>query len=173
MSTLEVWVRSNQEHLLVSLLAAVTVLAVIAVIQAIALRRVQSRWRHLLDGAAGVNVERMLLDHLRERVHLEQASEDHAQRLTHLEKRLQIAKSYVGVVRYDAFPDVGGQQSFSLAIYDEEGDGAVITSLVGRADCRVYGKSIQRGEGQRALSEEERRAIQEAAKPARSRSTSP
>lgn len=76
---------------------------------------------------------------------------------------MESAKRYLAVVRYDAFDDVGGEQSFAFAMYDERGDGAVITSQVGRADCRVYAKQLKRGEADRELSREERSAIEQAA----------
>jgi len=154
---------------MVVLLSAVLALGFACLVQGIHLRRVRRRWRDLLAGTSGENLERMLYDHLRGRVSLEEQVSDHHAQIAKLERRMLLAKSYVGVVRYDAFPDVGGQQSFSMAIYDEDGDGAVITSLVGRADCRVYGKPITKGEGERNLSEEERRAIQEAVRAMRSR----
>jgi hypothetical protein len=65
-------------------------------------------------------------------------------------------------VKYDAFEDVGGNQSFALAVYDDRGDGALITSLSGRTDCRVYCKPLIAGKSERNLSQEEQRAIQEA-----------
>jgi len=165
MTLLESWIAPHQSLLVAALAAAVACLALAALAQGIALRRVRAKWRSLLDGAAGGNLERMLYDHLRERVALEERVAAHGDRLDQAERRLRIAKSYVGVVRFDAFPDVGGQQSFSLAIYDDQGDGAVLTSLVGRADCRVYGKPLRRGEGERHLSDEENRAIAAAARP--------
>lgn len=72
------------------------------------------------------------------------------------------AKRHVGLVKYDAFEDVGGSQSFALALYDDKGDGALITSLVGRSDCRVYCKPLIGGKSERSLSQEEQRAIREA-----------
>jgi hypothetical protein len=68
----------------------------------------------------------------------------------------------LGLVRYDAFEDVGGSQSFALAIYDENGDGAILTSIVGRADCRVYAKPLVKMQSERKLSQEEQRAINDA-----------
>jgi hypothetical protein len=50
-----------------------------------------------------------------------------------------------GLVRYDAFPGVGGEQSFSLALLDAEGSGLVITGLYGRHDMRVYAKPVVAG----------------------------
>ncbi len=68
----------------------------------------------------------------------------------------------VGLVRYDAFEDVGGRLSFSCAMLNDEGDGVVVTSINGRQDTRVYAKPVYRGESVHNLSEEEAAAIREA-----------
>ncbi|RYG39344.1 DUF4446 family protein [bacterium] len=126
-------------------------------------RRFERRYQDLLVGANGESFEAILLDHLGARERLEREVGSLNARVEELERRARRAKRYSGLVRYDAFEDVGGEQSFALAIYDEEGDGVVISSLVGRIDCRVYAKPLVGGQSERALSQEERRAIQEAA----------
>ncbi|MFX8743303.1 DUF4446 family protein, partial [Acinetobacter baumannii] len=75
------------------------------------------------------------------------------------------SKRFVGVVRYNAFDDVGADQSFSLALYDDEGNGAVLTSQIGREVCRVFGKQIHAGKSDYPLSAEEQRAIEAAVQP--------
>lgn len=69
---------------------------------------------------------------------------------------------HVGMVRYDAFEDVGGRLSFSCALLDDRGDGVMLTSINGRQDTRVYAKPIRRGESSHNLSTEEDAAIQQA-----------
>lgn len=68
----------------------------------------------------------------------------------------------VGLVRFNAFDDVGGEQSFSLVLLNGNGDGVAVSSLYGRQDSRLYAKGIVNGEGERPLSDEEQRALQQA-----------
>ncbi len=126
---------------------------------AVRLSALRGRMRSLLEGARGENVERMLYEQLRERVVLEEKLHDVLKRLDSLESRMLGSKRFMGIVRYDAFEDVGGTQSFALALYDERGEGIVLTSLVGRADCRVYCKALVGGRSDRGLSAEEKEAI--------------
>ena len=65
----------------------------------------------------------------------------------------------VSVVRYDAFGDMGGLLSFSVALLDDAGDGLVLTSINGRSETRTYAKGVQGGTGQHALSPEEIEAV--------------
>ena len=68
----------------------------------------------------------------------------------------------VALVRYDAFEDIGGEQSFSAALLDEGGNGVVLTSIHGRGESRTYGKAVRGGRSEHTLSPEEQQAIAQA-----------
>jgi hypothetical protein len=72
------------------------------------------------------------------------------------------AISRIGLIRFDAFEDAGGAQSFALAMVDDDGDGIVLTSLHSRPTTRVYVKAIRRGVADAPLSDEEARALRDA-----------
>jgi hypothetical protein len=76
-----------------------------------------------------------------------------------LRQRLSSAVRTVGFARYDAFPDVGGQLSFSTALLDEAGDGVVLTTINGRTNSRSYAKAVKGGRSDYQLSDDERAAI--------------
>jgi hypothetical protein len=80
------------------------------------------------------------------------------------------ALRHVAVVRYDAFPDMGGRLSFSAALLDDAGDGLVLTSINGRSETRTYAKGVKGGAGEQQLSPEEEQAIGFATRAAASRS---
>ncbi|MCU1659788.1 MAG: hypothetical protein JWO57_4444 [Pseudonocardiales bacterium] len=65
----------------------------------------------------------------------------------------------VALVRYDAFSDVSGRLSFSLALLDDDGDGIAISAIAGRTDTRVYAKGVAGGKGEHELSPEEQQAL--------------
>ena len=71
----------------------------------------------------------------------------------------------IGLVRFDAFDDMGGQLSFSAALLDARGDGVVITSINGRQDTRCYAKAVRGGTSQHNLAIEEQHAIERALAP--------
>ncbi len=68
----------------------------------------------------------------------------------------------VGMVRFNPFKEVGGDQSFSIALLDADNNGLVITSHYDRESNRVYAKPIEGGTSRYQLSEEERQAIENA-----------
>jgi hypothetical protein len=78
------------------------------------------------------------------------------------EGMIEGAVRHVGLLRYDAFVDVGGRLSFSCALLDDHGNGVVVTSINGRQDTRVYAKPIAQGRSPYNLSAEEEEAIRQA-----------
>lgn len=71
--------------------------------------------------------------------------------------------SKVGVVRFNPFGDTGGDQSFALAMLDEDDDGVVVSSLHGRNRTRMYAKPVRAGSHtDYDFSDEEREAIRKA-----------
>jgi hypothetical protein len=69
------------------------------------------------------------------------------------------ALRHLAVVRYDAFGDMGGHLSWSLALLDDSGDGVVLTSIHGRSEARTYAKNITGWSSEQQLSPEESEAV--------------
>lgn len=65
----------------------------------------------------------------------------------------------IALVRYDAFTEMSGRMSFSLALLDDKGDGVTISAITGSGDTRVYAKGVSGGKGEHDLSPEEQQAV--------------
>ena len=72
------------------------------------------------------------------------------------------AVQQVGLVRYQAYHDVGGDHSFALALLDSAGTGVVVNSLYHRDRCRVYAKPVRGWQSGITLTDEEKEAIEQA-----------
>ncbi|MFH1401428.1 MAG: DUF4446 family protein [Parcubacteria group bacterium] len=79
--------------------------------------------------------------------------------LENLKKQQKCAIQKFGIIRFNPFREVGGDQSFSIALLDDNDTGAVLTSYYSRKESKVYGKPIRRGQSEYPLSEEEQEAI--------------
>ncbi|GAW51078.1 MULTISPECIES: DUF4446 family protein [unclassified Nocardioides] len=84
------------------------------------------------------------------------------QEVAALRAEAQDALRHLAVVRYDAFGDMGGHLSWSLALLDDGGHGVVLTSIHGRSEARTYAKSITGWSCEQQLSPEELEAIEHA-----------
>jgi hypothetical protein len=78
------------------------------------------------------------------------------------QRELQQAVRHVGIVRYDAFGDMGGRMSFSAALLDDHGNGFVISTIHARSESRSYVKEIRGGMAEVHLSPEESAAVADA-----------
>lgn len=96
---------------------------------------------------------------------VEVTPKDLLKRVQALEEKLstlQYAITRIAIVRFNPFKEIGGDQSFSIALLDEQHNGLVITSYYGRELNRVYAKSIENGVSKQELSREEKEAIAQA-----------
>ena len=80
-------------------------------------------------------------------------------RLAVTEERLDGAVAHHGLVRYDAYNEMSGRQSTSIALLDARGSGVVVSSIHHRDQARFYAKQVVEGQGQLALSPEEQEAV--------------
>jgi hypothetical protein len=79
-----------------------------------------------------------------------------------LKGKNKFAIQKISIIRFNPFKETGGNQSFSIALLDENNDGIVMTSLYGKEGNRVYGKPIKEGKSEYLLSEEEKKVIEKA-----------
>lgn len=126
------------------------------------LRRLERRYRSLLsgeedDGLAGA-LERLAARFSKVNARTERL----VVRVGEIDDTLARCTQGVGFVRYSAFEDTGGDQSFSLALVDGVGDGVVVSALYGREATRVYAKPVEGWTSSRALAEEEEQALAQA-----------
>lgn len=156
------WVRSQPGIALLLCVAVQISTFVVAFLGWSRSAKLARRQSRMLRGASGESLERMLLDYAsgveETRVRLNENANVSAANT----QALRSAVRRIGLIRYDAFDQVGGYQSFSLALLDERGSGIVLSSLVSRHDSRIYVKAIAGGASDQPLTPEEARAVAEA-----------
>lgn len=135
---------------------------VACVVLALRLKRVRAAQKAVLGGedldlvehAAGLHEAFAQL-----RAYVEEASARLEGRLGTAEDRLDRAITYRGTVRYDAYHELSGRQSSSVALLDTEQSGVVISSIHHRDQARVYVRQVEHGRSQPELSPEEAEAV--------------
>ncbi|MDP4007304.1 MAG: DUF4446 family protein, partial [bacterium] len=95
---------------------------------------------------------------------LEERLERIGKELVELQKGHEKSITKIGMVRFNPFGEIGGDQSFSIALLDSEDSGIVVTSHYGKDMQRVYAKPVKLGKAEYSLSEEEEEAIKKAKK---------
>lgn len=93
------------------------------------------------------------------RLEMEGVAERLEQRMSAAEEGLAGAVAHRALVRYDAYGELAGKQSISLALLDARRNGVVLSSIAHRDTARLYCKPVTAGEGQQPLSPEEQEAV--------------
>lgn len=141
---------------------SVVLLLVLVVFLARQIGRLRRRIEGLTRGVDGQSLDHVLDAHLDKVFEVSRELDELSARSAVLEAANRQAIQNVGLVRFNAFDDAGGNQSFALALTDGRGTGFVITSLHSRTGTRVYAKGITAGRSEGAFSEEETKALAEA-----------
>jgi hypothetical protein len=146
--------------------AVALIALVLALVLAVRVRRLRAAQQVVL-GASG---RQDLVGHaaelqqafaaLNDRV--EEVAERLEERMEEASRRLDGAIAYRALVRYDAYGELSGHQSASLALLDAEGNGVVLSSIAHRDTARLYCKQVLGGHGEHLLSPEEDEAIRRA-----------
>ncbi len=93
---------------------------------------------------------------------LEENNKKLASDLDDFKKQSKKTLQKVGIVRFNPFKEMGGEQSFAIALLDADNNGFVINSLYGQESSRVYAKPIGNGKSPYPLSREEEKAVNKA-----------
>ncbi|WP_003544187.1 DUF4446 family protein [Desulfotomaculum nigrificans] len=122
-------------------------------------KAVSRRYKLLTRGPSGVDLEQILHQYASDVKNLEQLARELAQEQNLI--KVQVAESInnIGLVRFNAFENMGSDLSFSLSLLDRKGDGVVLTGLYGRDETRIYAKPVRKGTSDYSLTEEEQQAI--------------
>lgn len=140
------------------------VLVITVIALSIAIAKLSNRLKKLTTGTNGKNLE----DAIYQLMNDHELFQNRVERVEETNGRLnfEIKSSLRGIatVRYNAFNDVGGKQSFATALLGEDGNGVVISSIYARERMNVYAKPIQNFNSEYELSTEEMKALKEAAK---------
>jgi hypothetical protein len=145
-------------------------LGLVALVWAIFLTVQLRRVRGAQSAVLGEGDRRDLVRHSAELDQAFRALRDHVEvvhgaideRLGEAEARLDHAIAYRSLVRFDAYNEMSGRQSTSIALLDATGSGVVVSSIHHRDQARVYAKTVREGRGEFELAPEEEEAVRTA-----------
>lgn len=149
----------NPTYIITIFFAASTCLFIILNIK---ISKVLRSYRNMLKGVRGENLEDILREYVERMRTIENELEDVRAFIEDVHAASQRHLQGVGVVRFNAFEGIGGNQSFAIALLDGKGDGIVLSSLYGHEESRVYAKPVKEGSSKYALSNEEKNAVRQA-----------
>lgn len=138
------------------------ILAVLLIIVLCKLKTLKRRVDNLTRGKDTESMEDIIINYLERVESLEEGEEITRAALNAIKDNLKITYQKTGLVKYDAFREMSGALSYSLALLDKENNGVLISSMYSREGCYTYAKEIIKGESKINLSEEEAEALKQA-----------
>ncbi len=146
-------------YLFLILLVFIIVLFVIIILQMKKLNRLQKRISKFMTGKDAKSLEKDIVGLYEDNKFLKINVDKNKKDIRTLYKNMEHAFQKIGLVKYDAFQQMGGKLSFSLALLDENNNGFILNSVHSTEGCYTYTKEIKNGECGISLGEEEQKAL--------------
>jgi hypothetical protein len=156
-------IAENAEYIMIGLAAVSLVLLIFVIILTVRQGKLIKNYRKFMTGASGENLESQIISRFADIDKLKTDTKTINEELEKVKENLLITYQKVGVVKYDAFKEMGGKLSFVLALLDKNNTGILLNSVhSSREGCYTYLKEIIKGESFLELSEDERKALNQA-----------
>lgn len=146
-------------YLFLILLVFIVVLFVIIILQMKKLNRLQKRINKFMTGKDAKSLEKDIVGLYEDNKFLKINVDKNKKDIRTLYKNMEHAFQKIGLIKYDAFQQMGGKLSFSLALLDENNNGFILNSVHSTEGCYTYTKEIKNGECAISLGEEEQQAL--------------
>ncbi len=122
----------------------------------------EKRLKRFFVGKTGKNLEDNIIGLEKDIARLKKAKEDAEKELTIINGKLRKSIRGLETIRFNPFPDQGGNQSFAIGMLNEDGDGVVVSSLYSRERMSIFAKPIKNKKSEYELTAEEREVLKKA-----------
>lgn len=153
------FITSNMDSLLLGVIILSIFILIVFISVNVKLSKVSKKYKELTQGVDGLNLEDLLLHQTKCIKDAQGQINELKQRIIEFEQKSRLVISKVYSKRYNAFPEMGSDLSFSAVLLNDKNTGIMITSIYGRDENRVYLKPIIEGECKYPYSPEEREIV--------------
>lgn len=149
-------------YILIAFLAVILILSILVIISMIKISKLNKRLTCFMKGKDAQSLEKEIVGLYEDNKLLKEIADNNKKDIRQLYKQLSKAFQKMSIVKYDAYQQMGGLLSFSLALLDEDDNGLIINSVHSTEGCYTYTKEIHHGECSIELSNEEKVALDQA-----------
>lgn len=154
----------DYSYLFIGLAAILFLLLIILIVQMIQFNQLKKKYNTFMGGKEAKTLEEKLDKIIEENKYIRDLSEENKKDIKRIVKEKELCFNRVGIKKYDAFKQMGGNLSFSVCLLNERKDGYIINSVHSSEGCYTYIKEIKSGHCELELSNEEKEALTEATK---------
>ena len=141
------------------------ILFILLIVNIVQMKKLKKNYRIFMSGKDAKTLEDTLIQRLDQVDSLLESNEENDSNIKVLSNNMQRTYQKMGLIKYDAFHEMGGKLSFSLAMLDMRNNGFIINAMHTREGCYTYIKEIIDGNSVIVLSEEEQEALKRAMDP--------
>ena len=152
----------DSDYIIIGLAALVLILIILMIINVVQMSKLKKSYKIFMKGKNAKNLEDTLIKRLNQVDDLINANSANEKNIKTLFQNMQRTYQKMGLVKYDAFNEMGGKLSFSLAMLDVKNNGFIINAMHTREGCYTYIKEIIDGNSVIVLSGEEQEALNNA-----------
>ena len=138
------------------------ILFILVIIQMIQIGSLKKKYKKFMGGKDVKSLEKNIERIFDDNKYIKDISGENKKDIRTINKELEICFNKVGIVKYDAFKQMGGMLSFSIALLNEKNDGFILNSVHSTEGCYTYTKEVRMGECKLELSNEEKVALDQA-----------
>ena len=149
-------------YVLIALIVLIIVLFVLVIIQFNKMSKLQKKYAKFMKGKEAKSLEKEIEGLYEDNDFIKEESEKNRKEIKDIQKRMEYCYQKLGIVKYDAFSQMGGQLSFCLALLNEKDDGFILNSVQSSDGCYTYTKEVKKGECAITLGAEEKEALDKA-----------
>ncbi|MCH5333871.1 MAG: DUF4446 family protein [Agathobacter sp.] len=149
----------DSDYIIIGLAVFCLILLILVIVNMTQTNKLKKKYKSFMSGKSAKSLEDTLIARLQQVDKLLSANEANEQSIKTLFANMKFTFQKVGLVKYDAFDQMGGKLSFSLALLNESEDGFVLNAVHSREGCYTYVKEIVGGNSVITLAEEEQEAL--------------
>ena len=146
-------------YLIAGLAGIVLILLIITIVLLTKLSKLGKKYNTFMEGKNGKSLEKELTDIFEDNRYLKSSVEQNKKDIRKINKNLELTFQKAGLNKYDAFREMGGKLSYSLALLNDNNDGFILNSVHSSEGCYSYAKVITKGECNMDLGIEEKKAL--------------
>lgn len=149
----------DSDYIIIGLAAFCLILFILLIVNIVQFKKLKKKYESFMMGKDAKSLEDTLVTRLNQVDELMNANAENEKNITRLFANMKCTFQKVGLVKYDAFNEMGGKLSFSLALLNEADDGFVMNAVHSREGCYTYIKEIVAGNSIIVLADEEQEAL--------------
>ncbi len=150
----------DSDYIIIGLAAMCLILLVLVIINMVQTSKLNKKYQAFMKGKNAKSLEETLIKRLDQVDSLMKANKANEEDIKKIFSNMKLTFQKIGLVKYDAFNEMGGKLSFSLALLSESNNGFVLNAVHSREGCYTYIKEIIDGNSVLALAEEEKEALE-------------